>query len=198
MTTRTKAVTSLVAVTALLVAGCGDRSSGPSPSKVTITEVKVARGADSPTFSSGPLQSDVVTKGIVYNDLAEVTMDLQLKDPGVLGTESKPSPINSVTFNRYHVEYVRADGRNTPGVDVPYAFDGVQTFTVGEDGSKAVVEVVRHEAKLEAPLKALLNDSNVVITVIANVTFYGKDQAGNNVTVRASFQVNFANFGDPT
>lgn len=198
MTTRTKAVTSLVAVAALLAAGCGDRSSGPSPSQVTITEIKVARGADSPTFSSGPLISDVVTKGTVYNDLAEVTMDLQLKDPGVLGTESKPSPINSVTFNRYHIDYVRADGRNTPGVDVPYAFDGAQTFTVAEDGSKVVVEVVRHEAKFEAPLRALVNDSAVIITAIANITFYGKDQAGNNVTVKASLQVNFGDFGDPT
>jgi len=198
VTTRTKAVTSLVAVAALLVAGCGDRSSGPSPSKVTITEIKGARGADSPTFASGPLISDVVTKGTVYDDLAEVTMDLQLKDPGVLGTESKPTPINSVTFTRYHVEFVRADGRNTQGVDVPYAFDGAQTFTVGEDGSKAVIEVVRHEAKFEAPLGALVNDSAIVITAIANITFYGRDQAGNNVTVKASLQVNFSNFGDPT
>ena len=193
---RTITVTSLLAAT-LLVAGCGDRSSGPSPSKVTITEVKVAHGTDSPTWVSGPLSSDVITKGTIWNDLAQVTMGLQLKDPGVPGNEVKPSAINAVTFTRYHVEYRRADGRNTQGVDVPYAFDGAQTFTVTDDGISAVIELVRSVAKSEAPLAALVSDPTV-ITTIATVTFYGKDQAGNNVTVSADIQVNFANFGDPS
>jgi hypothetical protein len=197
VTIRTIAYTPVLAA-ALLAAGCGDTSSGPSPSKVTVTEIKVARGsAESPTFGSGPLASDVVTKGTVYDDLAEFTMSLHLKDPGVPGAEAKPSPINAVTFTRYHVDYRRSDGRNTQGVDVPYAFDGGQTFTVSDDGIKAVIEVVRHEAKFEAPLRALVNDSVVVINTIANVTFYGKDQAGNNVIVTASLQVNFSDFGDP-
>jgi hypothetical protein len=103
-----------------------------------------------------------------------------------------------VTFTRYHIEYRRADGRNTPGVDVPYAFDSGQTFTVTDDGITTVIELVRHAAKLEAPLAALVVDSRNVITTIATITFYGKDQAGNNVTVSADLQVNFANFADPT
>jgi hypothetical protein len=196
VTIRTITFTSLTAV-ALLAAGCGDRSSGPSPSKVTITEIKVAAGGTSPTFASGPLNSDIVTKGSIVDDLAEVTMGLQLKDPGVPGNESKPSAINAVTFTRYHIEYRRADGRNTPGVDVPYPFDSAQTFTVTDDGISTVVEVVRHIAKAEAPLAALASDPNV-ITTIATITFYGKDQAGNNVKVSADLQVNFANFADPS
>lgn len=193
---RTITFTSLLAA-ALLAAGCGDTSSGPSPSKVTITDIKVAQGGASPTFSSGPLNSDVITKGSILDDLGEVTMSLQLKDPGVPGNAAKPSDINAVTFTRYHVEYRRADGRNTPGVDVPYAFDSAQTFTVTDGGMKAVVELVRHDAKLEAPLRALVSDPNV-ITTIATITFYGKDQAGNNVAVSGDLQVNFANFADPT
>lgn len=196
VTIRTITFTSLLAAT-VLVAGCGDRSSGPSPSKVTITEIKVAAGGTSPTFASGPLNSDVVTKGSIVDDLAEVTMDLLLKDPGVPGNEAKPSAINAVTFTRYHIEYRRADRRNTPGVDVPYPFDSAQTFTVTDDGISTVIEVVRHVAKAEAPLAALASDPNV-ITTIATVTFYGKDQAGNNVTVSADLQVNFANFADPS
>jgi hypothetical protein len=37
-----------------------------------------------------------------------------------------------------------------------------------------------------------------VINTIATLTFYGKDQAGNNVKVTADVQVNFANFADPS
>jgi hypothetical protein len=196
VTIRTITFTSLLAAT-LLVAGCGDTSSGPSPSKVTITEIKVAQGGTSPTFASGPLNSDVVTNGTILDDLGEVTMSLHLKDPGVPGNEGKPSAINAVTFTRYHVDYRRADGRNTPGVDVPYAFDSGQTFTVTDDGVTTVIELVRHAAKLEAPLRALVSDLNV-ITTIATITFYGKDQAGNNVAVSADLQVNFANFADPS
>ena len=49
------------------------------------------------------------------------------------------------------MRYIRADGRNTPGVDVPYGFDGALTATVS--GSTTVgFELVRHIAKEEAPL----------------------------------------------
>ena len=196
VTIRTITFTSLAAAS-LLAAGCGDRSSGSSPSKVTITEIKVAAGGTSPTFASGPLNSDVITKGSIIDDLAQVSMGLVLKDPGVPGNETKPSALNAVTFTRYHVEYRRADGRNTPGVDVPYPFDSAQTFTVTDDGITTIVEVVRHIAKAEAPLAALGADPNV-ITTIATITFYGKDQAGNNVKATAELQVNFANFADPS
>jgi hypothetical protein len=102
-----------------------------------------------------------------------------------------------VTFTRYRVAYRRADGRNTPGVDVPYPFDGAATFTVvGSQGGTGVFELVRHVAKAEAPLASLANNFTV-ITTIADVTFYGKDQAGNNVTVTGSIQVDFGDFADP-
>ena len=196
MTKRTITVTASLAA-ALLVAGCGDTSSGPSPSQVTITGIKVAQGGTSPTFASGPLQSDVLTNGSIFDDLAEVSMDLLLKDPGVPGTEVKPGALNAVTFTRYHVDYRRADGHNVEGVDIPYGFDSASTFTVTDEGAATVVEVVRHVAKAEAPLRALVSDLNV-ITTIATVTFYGQDQAGNNVKVSADIQVNFGNFADPS
>ena len=34
------------------------------------------------------------------------------------------TPINAITLTRYRVDFRRTDGRNTPGVDVPYGFDG--------------------------------------------------------------------------
>ena len=192
-----KTLTAASLLAALMAAGCGDRSQGPSPSRVIIDGIQVAQGGDSPTFASGPLNSDVTTAGSIVNDLAEVTMELTLKDQGVPGTANQPSPLNAVTFTRYHVDYRRADGRNTPGTDIPYAFDGAMTFTVAGDAVKTVVEVVRHVAKAEAPLAALATDPKV-ITTITTITFYGKDQAGNNVKVSADLQINFGNFADPT
>ena len=192
---RTITVTALLSA-ALLCAGCGDTSSGPSPSKVFISEIQTSAGGASPTFATGPLNSDVITNGGIVDDLAQVSFVLTLKDPGVPGATNAPSPLNAVTFTRYHVDYRRADGRNTPGVDVPFSFDGALTVTV-QDSSDVIVELVRHIAKAEAPLRALVSDANIIST-IATVTFYGKDQAGNAVSVTGQVQVNFGNFADPT
>jgi hypothetical protein len=101
-----------------------------------------------------------------------------------------------VTFNRYRVSYQRTDGRNTPGVDVPHAFDSAVTFTVTNDVTAANFQLVRHSAKEEAPLRALAT-SNAIISTIAQVTFYGRDQAGNEVTVSGNISVDFGNFADP-
>ena len=45
----------------------------------------------------------------------------------------------------------------------------------------------------EAPLAQLLG-SAIVITTIADVTFYGQDQVGNQVTVTGSIQIDFGDF----
>ena len=85
----------------------------------------------------------------------------------------------------------------TPGVDVPYGFDSAVTFTVapGQTAS-AGFELVRHIAKEEAPLVSLAANDDL-ITTIAQVTFYGKDHAGNDVTASGSIGITFGNFGDP-
>jgi len=55
---------------------------------------------------------------------------------------------------------------------------------------------VRSQAKREAPLAPLVNN-DTIITAIAYVTFYGYDQAGNEVSVEGQISVSFGNFGDP-
>jgi hypothetical protein len=101
-----------------------------------------------------------------------------------------------VTITRYRVVYRRADGRNTPGVDVPFPFDSGMTVTVGGDGASAGFEIVRSSAKREAPLRALATNPESIST-IAEVTFYGQDQAGNDVSATGTIGINFANFADP-
>lgn len=195
---------------AALASGCGDLArQGRSPAQVVINSLEAASGAQ-PGEMGGTLRSDVITLvtkpapcstttpcPTTFNDIGSVTMSLVLKDPGVPGTPSAPSALNQVTFTRYRVAYRRSDGRNTPGVDVPHPIDSGMTFTVPPEGQVTVgFEIVRHLAKEEAPLRALAN-SAVIISTIAEVTFFGRDQAGNDITATATIGINFGNFGDP-
>ncbi len=71
------------------------------------------------------------------------------------GTAPSPSPNNEVTINRYRVVFRRSDGRNTPGVDVPYGFDGAATGTIPSGGTLTLgFEIVRHVAKLEVAARS--------------------------------------------
>jgi hypothetical protein len=200
----------LVLLLALATAGCGDfiRQSR-SPSQIVVMSLMAASGAE-PDELSGTLHSDVITNversvggaqvivPTVFSDNAEIVLALLLKDPGQPGVATTPSAINQVTMSRYRVTYQRSDGRNTPGVDVPYPFDGATTFTVPSEGTvTAGFEIVRHVAKEEAPLRALGTSGNIIST-IAEVTFYGRDQAGNEVQASGSILIDFANFGDPS
>ena len=55
----------------------------------------------------------------IFNDLGEVSLRLAMKDAGAT-SPSAPTANNVITINRYHVRFIRADGRNVEGVDVPY------------------------------------------------------------------------------
>jgi hypothetical protein len=99
---------------------------------------------------------------------------------------------------RYRVDYRRADGRNTPGVDVPYGFDGATTGTISESQVTLAFVLVRVQAKLESPLANLAGLGGAqAISTLADVTFYGRDQAGNDVQVTGSINVTFADWSDP-
>ena len=105
-----------------------------------------------------------------------------------------PTSNNDVTITRYHVSYRRADGHNTPGVDVPFAFDGAVTVTIaGTTPTTVGFELVRVVAKQESPLVQLLTSNNV-ITTFADVTFYGTDRAGNAISVTGTIQIDFGSF----
>ncbi len=193
----------------VLASGCGEYvEQGRSPARVVIGVLEAASGAKPAEFG-GVLNSDVITNvtktvnsvqvqvPTIFADLARVSMTLVLRDQGQGTTVNTPSALNQVTFTRYRVAYRRADGRNTPGVDVPYGFDSAATFTVPATGISTVnIELVRHTAKEEAPLAALANNATIIST-IADISFYGRDLAGNDVTVTGSIGVFFGNFGDP-
>lgn len=181
---------------------------GRASTFLVIEQLAAASGADNTTFSN-VLQSDVVTNvtstvggqefvtPTVFEDVAQVIMRLGFNDPGTPGNPSSPTSANFITVDGYRVVYVRSDGRNTPGVDVPFPFDGAVTFSVLDIGS-ATFSLVRAQAKLEAPLLALRGGGGALaISTIAEVTFFGHDQTGAEVSALGRISVNFADWGDP-
>ena len=191
-----------VAVLALTLAAVSCTASvreGTGTSFLIIQELEGASGAQ-PTEFGGTLNSDVVTVvddvPTIFNDVARVVFSLGLKDPGSTASPNSPTQNQFVTLDRYRVRYIRADGRNTPGVDVPFGFDGAVTATVGIGTTEVGFQIVRHIAKQEAPLAALGNGV-VIISTIAEVTFFGRDQTGHEVTATGRLSIDFGNFGDP-
>lgn len=189
-----------VLISALLFPGCGRAGEGRGPSVLVLDVLTGASGADPDTFSN-VLGSDVQTYVKVGNVLVPTTFE----DPGeatfhvaMKDIASPTTSNNRITLTRYRVVYVRADGRNTPGVDVPYPFDGAITQTITGAQSTVGFTLVRSVAKSEAPLMALIGNGGAqVIGVIAQVTFYGTDAAGNTVMVTGQMTINFADWGDP-
>jgi hypothetical protein len=212
---RTQAILRLCGGAALAglmaLAGCTKAQlQGDGPVYAVLDQLSAAAGA-TPTEFGGYLASDVQTfvkKNIdnvqvcvptIYEDSGRATFHIALKDPGSDAAPTIPSPANTVSFNRYHVHYVRADGRNQQGVDVPYDFDGGMTLSVlGGNVSIGQMIVVRLQAKEEAPLLTLVGSHGaIVISTIAEVTFYGTDQAGHAVSVVGHMNVDFADWADP-
>ena len=196
----------VLAVTAGAAVACGDavtQSKSPMLLVVNTLEAAPTGGHGANTFT-GNLLSDVIVLATtpapcsttspcatVFNDLGRVTLASQPKNIAI-----QPTSNNQVTINRYHVEFIRADGHNTPGVDVPFPFDGSVTGTIPEAGTLTLTfELVRHTAKEESPLAQLANNPNILHT-LARVTFYGQDLVGNAISVAGSMSVDFGNFGD--
>jgi hypothetical protein len=184
---------------------CGDVvREGKSPVFLVLDSLSGASGQS--TSFGAVLHSDVlvlVTSGgtctvaapcpTIFSDNGQGVFRIVPKD--TVGLAS-PTSNNEVTITRYHVAYRRTDGRNTPGVDVPFAFDGATTATITAGNPVTVgFELVRHVAKQESPLVQLVTSPSVV-TTLADVTFYGKDRVGNDISVTGTIQVDFGNFGD--
>ena len=189
------------ALSLISASGCGDLvRQGTGSSYLIVAALEGASGATPQAFGA-TLQADVITvvDGVatIFNDVGRVRLTLGMKDAGSAESPTTPTANNFITINRYHVDFIRADGRNTQGVDVPYAFDGAVTGTVGASDTTIAFTLVRHTAKGEAPLAALAR-SPAIISTIARITLYGRDQTGREVITTAQMSVDFGNFGDPS
>ena len=95
----------------------------------------------------------VKTSPTIFNDLGARAVQLGAQGPGSPESPAAPSQANFITLDRYHVRYIRSDGRNVEGVDVPYAFDNGITATVTTEDTTVGFMIVRNQAKMEAPLE---------------------------------------------
>jgi len=205
MTRRLSARVGLAALVVSVCAGCAAAGRpGEASSYLIVESMAAASGARPDTFG-GTLASDVLTLvnttingtqvrvPTVYEDLGRVSLRVAMKDPTAL-----ISPASFITVRRYRVTFTRTDGRNTPGVDVPFAFEGALTLTAGAESASVAFTLVRIQAKSEAPLLALVGGGGAIaISTLAQITFYGTDQAGREVVATANISVNFADWGDP-
>ena len=150
------------------------------------------------------LQSDVCVRDgdaggpcQVFDDIGQVTTRLLFKDPGTVENPSSPTTVNFVTIDRYRIRYVRSDGRNRPGIDVPYPWEGAMTATTMAESQTAAFTLVRASAKLEAPLRALAGGGGaVILNAMAEIDFYGHDQTGSGVAATGRIGVHFADWAD--
>ncbi len=145
---------------------------------------------------AGFLQSDVAKDdSSITADTAKATLSARLMDPApLLGT----SQYNDIIVTRYVVSYSRTDGRNRPGADVPFPFEGSLSTLVRID-STAIVNfvVVREAAKLEAPLLNLRDSAyGDILNMTAKIDFYGHDLANRAVKATGYLTVYFANYID--
>ena len=166
-------------------AACGGELLRTGRAPVYLTINSITSGA-----SAGPVRSDVKPTAF-SNDVATAQIGVVAKDTAVATTT-----MNAVTLTRYHVTYVRSDGRNTPGVDVPFGFDGGlgQTIAAGSNAN-VTFELVRTQAKLEPPLRNMSTQGGLAfLNTIAQITFYGRDQNGNEIIVSGNVDIVFGDF----
>ena len=195
----------LVAASLVPLVGCGSEMlrTGRAPVFLAVVGMEASAGGDGQvsafllsdvrTMVDSTVNGQTVKVPTIVNDTATATIRVEAKNQSVPTTA-----INAVTLTRYRVAFRRTDGRNTPGVDVPYGFDGGLGVTIpaGQEGD-VTIELVRHQAKLEPPLSSLAGQGGLgFISTIAEIMFFGHDQNGNEVTVTARMDVQFGDFAD--
>jgi len=158
-------------------------------------------GVDVEGNTANFLHSDVIVvdpdtgMGTVFDDAASATLKAELLNPN---PDINVSLYNSIDVTRYVVSFTRSDGRNTPGVDVPYPFEGYLHTNIPIGGTASIgFIIVRAVAKLESPLIELHKGlGEMVIEVKAQIDFYGQDMANKNVKATGHLSIFFANWQD--
>lgn len=140
--------------------------------------------------------SDVETNGSIINDNGVALLKALPLDPLL----ENPTPYMEVLVDQIDIEFKRTDGRNVEGVDVPYRFTQPISVLVPFSTEVAIPFVlIRHVAKLEAPLLALREwvNQGKILQLVAVVTIHGKDKGGHRVApVTGYLSVWCSNFAD--
>ncbi|MGQ9618361.1 MAG: hypothetical protein ACUVUG_05280 [Candidatus Aminicenantia bacterium] len=175
----------------LLLSSCNVLENKTQSASVLIIQSLVGVSLNGEEDSTA-LDSDVIINPpsgkciYVKGDTAKVTFTAKLLSP-----TKTPTFYNDIRVYRYRVRYIRTDGRNIEGVDVPYSFEGAMDVYVPVDGNVTwSFDIVRTTAKEEPPLVNLIGTINV-IEAIGIVDFYGEDMAGKKVTAQGKISIHF-------
>jgi hypothetical protein len=146
--------------------------------------------------------SDVSLAGSIVNDSGVAATTTLTYNPLEDSEQHDITYYMNVIVDQIDVEFMRTDGRNVEGVDVPYRFTQPMNMLVPVDGNIAIPFIlIRHVAKLEAPLLALreVPSQAFILQLVAKVTLHGKDLGGHRVApVSGYMSVWCANFADAT
>ena len=194
-----RGVAALVAVGLALAAACaaGGPASSRSSFELVVERIEAPAAGSTAAAPRTFVESDVVTVGRVVRDTVRVTLRLVARDPAALSGPAAPTAAAFATIDRYRVRYVRSDGRNAPGIDVPHPWDGALALLVSFGGETGELVLVRASAKLDPPLVRLRDGGgDVVINTLAYVTFYGRDHGGARIEATGAITVEFADWPD--
>src|SRR5512138_1773843 len=190
----------VVVAAAIALASCNNLTDSSAAVELRILKVQATQGWEG--SSAQPVDmlfSDVRTCFSTWNDNAFLSMDLIAKNPNYKDINERT--MNDVLVNRYEVKYVRSDGHNVEGLDVPYKITGGMSAMVllnATQATDAAIVVVRHTAKSEAPIATLVTGGNEdLISVTGVITVWGQTTSGDTVTATGYLPITFGDFGEP-
>lgn len=181
----------------LLLLSCNPIENESDSASILI--LKSMTGTDLEGNEVNYLQSDVLfvdpstSVETITADGAKASLGTTLLDPA---SAYGPSSFNGITVDRYVVTYMRADGKNVEGVDVPYSFEGALSAFIEVDSSVDIsFVIVRAISKAEPPLIDLIDGrAEGVLNVNTKVDFYGHDLTNRNVKATGYISIFFTNY----
>ena len=197
---RTVFKAALAVLAALAALSCNPiENSTQSASLLTVVTIT---GLDITNKDTNFTQSDVLTTdsatglSTITDDAAKATLAASTLAPN---PPAGTSQYNDIQFDKIVISYSRTDGRNSPGVDVPYSFEQnlSQIIRIGEQITISFI-IVRATAKQEPPLIGLRAGTSrgEVLYTNARIDFYAHDLAGKKVTATGYLHVEFADFAN--
>jgi hypothetical protein len=185
----------LIAAAVLAVASAGCTPEWARQGNGDVLLVMNATAATGAEGGGGTVLLSDVRNPSVANDNASLTVQSIVKNPNL----STTGAVNDVILRRYTVRYYRADGRSIEGVDVPYAISGEMNTRVEAGGSTTTsIIVVRHQAKIEAPLMNLVGGlgGQQIVTMAAEISVFGETISGRTVSAIGRIEIVFADFAN--
>jgi hypothetical protein len=152
------------------------------------------------TAGSTTVFSDVSIDNSIVNDNGVASISTLTYSPIENPLTNPITFYMNVIVDQIDVEFMRTDGQNVEGVDVPFRFTQQLNMLIPVDEMIDIPFVlISHVAKLEAPLLALreVPSREFILKLVAKVTVHGKDLGGHRVApVSGLMTVWCANFAD--